>query len=349
MGGSQYQAGRLVSTLVDDPSNEVFFLSRVTNPDYEPRKYTVVNVASNWSVARYRRICDIPRIIGALRDIRPDVIYQRVGGAYTGAAAHYANRAGCRMVWHIASDNDVLPYRECRNRGSDVVSLEKRILEYGIRRSNRIVAQTKTQARFLTANYGRDATAVIPNFHPPAEEIIDKSGEQKVVWIANIKSLKQPELFLQLAKDLSDIENVRFIMIGAPSTDRSWQKTFGDMAARLDNLDYLGRRTQEEVNTVLAGGHLLVNTSLYEGFSNTFVQAWMRRVPVVSLNVNPDRVFDSGLLGVHSGSYEALRDDVRALLEQPRKLEKMGRYACQYANENHSERNIRRLIDELYK
>ena len=338
----------MVSALVDDSSNEVFFLSRLTNPQYQPRKYTVVQVASHWSIARHRRICDIPTIIGALREIRPDVIYQRVGGAYTGAAARYANRAGCRMVWHIASDNDVLPYRECRNRGGDMVWLEKRILEYGIMRSNRIVAQTKTQARLLSDNYGREATAVIPNFHPPTEEIIDKSGEKKVVWIANIKRLKQPELFLKLAEDLSDIESARFIMIGAQSADVSWRRTIGNMTARLDNLDYMGRRTQEEVNAVLADAHLLVNTSLYEGFSNTFVQAWMRRVPVVSLYVNPDRVFDSGLLGVHSGSYEALRDDVRVLLEQPRKLEQMGRYACQYAIENHSERNIERLIEVLF-
>lgn len=348
MGGSQYQAERVVNVLIDDPVNEVTCLSRLIDSHFQPRGYRMVQVNSKWSVPRYRRICDIPGVISALAEINPDVIYQRVGGAYTGAAAYYAKHAACRMIWHIASDTDVLPYRECLNRGANTAWLEKRILEYGLMRASKIIAQTKIQAQLLASNYGREAAAIIPNFHPSPSEIIDKSGELKVVWIANIKPLKQPELFLQLARELSDIEGVRFVMIGEQSTDVSWQKTLDNMAAGLHNFDYLGRRTQDEVNAMLSGAHLLVNTSRYEGFSNTFVQAWMRRVPVISLSVNPDSLLDSGMLGICSGNYEQLRSDVKGLLQQPKKLEQMGRDAALYAMENHSERNITKLIDILF-
>ena len=42
---------------------------------------------------------------------------------------------------------------------------------------------------------------------------------------------------------------------------------------------------------------LLINVSVSEGISNTFIQAWMRGVPVVSLNSNPDHWFDKYEIG----------------------------------------------------
>ena len=65
------------------------------------------------------------------------------------------------------------------------------------------------------------------------------------------------------------------------SWPRSRQRRISSTAARL---------SQAEVNALLEHTDLLVNTSDYEGFSNTFIQAWMRRVPVVSLRVDPDRL-----------------------------------------------------------
>ena len=72
------------------------------------------------------------------------------------------------------------------------------------------------------------------------------------------------------------------------------------------NLQYLGEVSQDEVNRRLREGHILVNTSRYEGFSNTFVQAWMRRVPVVSLTVDPDNILVRENIGFCSGTFKNL-------------------------------------------
>jgi glycosyltransferase involved in cell wall biosynthesis len=286
----------------------------------------------------------------ALREIRPDVIYQRVACGYTGVAAHYARRHGTRLIWHVSSDTDVMPER--LRGGSNAIRryLEKRSLEYGIRHAHDIVVQSESQARLLERNYGRVVAAVIHNFHPEPTEKIDKSGPISVVWVANMKPLKQPEVFVRLAERLRDLKNVRFTMVGAPAgrERRAWFDALMHKVSSMQNLDYLGQKTHGEVNELLARAHVFVNTSLHEGFPNTFVQAWMREVPVVSLQIDPDDVLDREAIGIHARTEDSLAQSVRLLITDPVKRAQYAARARRYAMARHSMRNaqlLARLMD----
>jgi glycosyltransferase involved in cell wall biosynthesis len=119
------------------------------------------------------------------------------------------------------------------------------------------------------------------------------------------------------------------------------------LAPRLEgakNLRYLGEMPIDEVNRILAESHILVNTSDYEGFPNTFVQAWFREVPVVSLHVDPDDILKREGLGFHSGDFETLVRDTRRLIEDTDLRTHMGRRARAYAVENHS---LMRNLDKV--
>ena len=117
---------------------------------------------------------------------------------------------------------------------------------------------------------------------------------------------------------LRDLADVRFVMIGADATgggERPWAQALLERARSLPNLEYLGARSQAQVNQLLARAHVFVNTSRYEGFPNTFIQAWMREVPVVSLHVDPDRLLETQQVGIFCGGEEArLAQAVRNLL-----------------------------------
>ena len=183
----------------------------------------------------------------ALREIRPDVIYQRVACGYTGIAAYYARRHAARFIWHVSSDTDVISQR-LRDEPNPVRRyLEKRSVEYGIRHASQIVVQTETQGRLLRQNYGRTADAVIPNFHPQPRETIDKRDPVSVVWIANLKPLKRPEIFVRMAAALQDLQGVRFVMIGAPpASGRRGQVWFEGLLRTIKatpNIEYLGEKS----------------------------------------------------------------------------------------------------------
>ncbi|MGA2565104.1 MAG: glycosyltransferase, partial [Steroidobacteraceae bacterium] len=181
---------------------------------------------------------------------------------------------------------------------------------------------------------------------PAPCEVIDKSGAARVMWVANLKPWKQPEIFVRLAVAMRDLVNVRFTMIGSAETgrgDRAWGESLMRQVEAAPNLDYLGLRSQGEVNRLLASAHLFVNTSAAEGFPNTFIQSWMRKVPVVSLNVNPDGVFDREGVGVCVGSEEALAQAVRLLITDDRLRAQFADRAQDYAMANHSLRNANAL------
>ncbi|MEW6233118.1 MAG: glycosyltransferase [Chloroflexota bacterium] len=347
MGGSQYQAMCLVDSLVAAGNSLVTFVARRIGHGYSPMGYTLRQVGSRSRWARYSFLPDTMSLWNALKQAEPQAIYQRVGCAYTGIAAAFARRYGCRMYWHVAAEDDVKPFHQQTLLGTSQY-LDKKVLEYGIRTAPFIVAQTEDQNRLLQANYGRWADAIIPNFHPEPTEEISRDLPVQVVWIGNLKPVKQPMVFVQLAKDLAThLPTVRFTMVGAMSSDARWQAAFNREIASQPNLHYLGEVPQEQVNRILARSHLLVNTSISEGFSNTFVQAWLRAVPVVSLNSNPDSILTPGELGRHSRDYQTLKADVQELAEDHTRRQAMGQAAREYARRRHSMQNVQQLVSLL--
>lgn len=200
-----------------------------------------------------------------------------------------------------------------------------------------ICAQTEEQRRKLAASL-RLPSVLVCNAHPVPRRPFIKESPQTVLWIG--KQWKMPEVFLALAQRLSDLD-ASFILIGAFS--RSFRRKH--TGARVS---VVHRLPLDEVNRLMKKASVYVNTSLYEGFSNNFIQAWMRETPVVSLNVDPDGVLEQFGIGFHSRTFENLVTDVRFLLENPDKREEMGERARAYAIEHHDIKKIACEYENLF-
>jgi glycosyltransferase involved in cell wall biosynthesis len=228
------------------------------------------------------------------------------------------------------------------------LKLERLFLDFGIRNATLVLAQTEYQRSRLAETFPDVPVQVLPNFHPAAPDC-GRNGAvvKQVVWIANLKPLKNPGAFVRLARRFAHRSDVRFVIVG-DTTDSDWTKqTLEDIAAT-PNIDYRGALSQSTVNSLLEHTDLLVNTSDHEGFSNTFIQAWMRRVPVVSLRVDPDRLLSRGGLGALAGDEETLYEQVAALLGDPDRCAAIGARARRYALEHHAESNIEMIARLLH-
>lgn len=347
-GGSEYQIECLLDVLIPQQRYEIYYLAAMVSDKSPHDGYRIVRIGHSRRMPRFGYITHTPALYRALTTLQPDVIYQRVGCGYTGIAAHFAQRHGTKLVWHVSSDTDVSPQESLDGRNPVRRFLEKRCVEYGIRRASRIVTQTQHQAQLLERNYRRTPDAIIPNFHPEPREPLDKSGPLTVAWVSSLKPFKRPEAFLELADSMRDRPEVRFVMIGPWQGAARWIESLRPRMQATPNFEYQGARSQDEVNALLARAHVFVNTSLYEGFPNTFIQAWMREVAVVSLHVDPDGLLQSGGFGMFChGSQQELNACVRQLLLDTALRSRLAQRGREHARSMHSLANAHSLVTLL--
>jgi len=345
MGGAEYQVKLLLGEITRATNIQLWYLTRNIDPDFHPEGYEIRKVGTS---RHSRYAMDAPGIFRALSEIQPHVIYCRVGTAYLGIAAHFCRLNSCRLIWHIASLTDVTRLA-CSVKNLIFPIMDKLILDYGIRRSDSIIAQSNEQSHMLSERFGYTDTKLelVRNFHPAPRETLSKDDHPIVLWIGNLKHAKQPEVFVQVAESLAN-SGAEFIMIGANQLPEIEFSRLESKIRQLPNLRYLGELSQSEVNLQLAKSHVLVNTSLVEGFSNTFIQAWMRRVPVVSLNSDPDDLLEVHGLGfIANGCLELLTEQTLKLIKNQDRREAMAHSAEHYVMKEHTLKNAARIIQLL--
>ena len=346
-GGAEYQ-GYLLSQELREQF-EIFYIS-VGN---EKEKCIIDNGIRIYTLKSPALLCFKDaffllksRIFRILNKEKPDLIYQRVAYSVTGIAAKYCQEHGCPLIWHIANKPDVEMKKLSISKRILVDYFEKKYLEFGIKNANCIIGQEDYHNQMLLRNFGKECTVILNKVLPVEKKQIVKTLPLRVLWIANIKPLKQPELFMDLACQFKEDDSVSFIMMGRSATG-NYQAKLEKRMQRLSSLEYKGELPIDEVDDLLRESHVFVNTSLYEGGPpNTFIQAWMREVPTVSLNVDPDDMIKKNKLGFHSGSFEQMVKDVRFLIENKKVRGEMGRNARKYAlREYDIEKNIPKYVE----
>ena len=341
-GGAEYQVSLLIERLLETiPTAEVVYLARNVNQDFHDSRYSVIKLRSFLSIRKLGYFADSVSLYRSLRKVDPDIIYQRIGCAYTGVVAAYAKRHRKTMIWHVSIDNDLANHTDrfpWLTRG-----IERALRDFGIRRATQIVTQSNFQAQLLKKVYGRNAI-VVRNFHPAPMTDVPKTSSPTIVWVANMKPAKRPELFVEVANQLRDIPGIRFVMAGRNGQKEPYSTLLADAVKTLP-LSYVGELPQDAINDLIGSAWVLVNTSSVEGFPNTFIQAWQRRTLVASLSANPDGVLHQfGVAGTGNNTI-LLAEQVRKLILTPTEYSRTTIAAQEYVNVAHGMHNADRLID----
>jgi len=258
------------------------------------------------------------RLLSALIAADADVYYQSPAGAYTGITAWFCRATGRRFIFRVASDSDCE-----KEHGRIQFWRDRKLYNYGLRRADFVISQTEIQAQLLRENHGIESVVLnmmveVPRNSAPVGKDID------VLWLSNLRALKRPELALELARQLP---HVNFMLAGGPMP--GGETYFEDVraaAARLPNVTMHGAVRYADSGNLFDRARIFLNTSSIEGFPNTFLQAWVRGVPVISF-FDPDSLVQRLQLGHIASSIDEMREAIRSFLEHEAERQATGRRA----------------------
>lgn len=275
-------------------------------------------------------------ILRALFSLKTDIYVQRGRGLETGLTAFVARWKKTPFLFMSAHMWDI--DGSMSKAEGFIVS---RTYLYGLKRASMITTQSNEQKALLKQRHQRDSV-VIQSAHQIPETIPeDKSG---VLWIGRCEPWKNPELFLSLAEKIPDH---LFTMVCPKTTFEEKFERLVTWADKLSNVDFLPGVTFDESEKLFEHHQLFVNTSLQEGFPNTFVQALKWGTPVISLNVNPDGFLHTNEMGVCTqGDFEKMVESVQDLLSDAVKWSEYSRNARHYAIQNH---DLTTISETFYK
>jgi glycosyltransferase involved in cell wall biosynthesis len=242
----------------------------------------------------------------ALARANADVYYTSCAGMEVGLAALFCrfNRRG--LIFRLASDSDADPKRLLIR-----YSREKKLYKYGLRRADVVLSQHEGQRENLLNNYTVSSDVADMLVEAPSRDMSLAEKDIDVLWVSNLRSLKRPKLFLELAAQLGC--RSMHMVGGADPSDARLYETVEQTSSTMSNLFFHGHVAYKDVGEIYDRSKIFINTSEVEGFPNSFLQSWRRGIPVVSF-FDPGGLIRREKLGFIVESLNEMRDVVNLLL-----------------------------------
>ena len=289
-----------------------------------------IEVILEWFTSLFLILKIRPKIIfirGAQRRILPLIVYSKL--------------TKYKLVYFGASDVNFIPGKElCGN------TLNKKLYQLSVIISQYIVTQNSFQTNTLWQNYHKRSIQLfnIWGNAPLLNNTQFSNSQFDIIWIGNFRKIKRPEWFIHVSKQMPQYS---FAIAGQPTDDLDFYLTMKQEMEENHNGHFLGGIPFCESNVLIQKAKILVCTSTFEGFPNTFLQAWSYNIPVIS-TVDPNNVITSHYLGIHIHSETELFEAILLLMENDKIYQTIQSNIISYFAINHSpETNYKKLMAYL--
>ena len=212
---------------------------------------------------------------------------------------------------------------------------------YALVRAHHLITQNTQQKELALKEFRRESTVIANPIDLSASKESCRSFEDRehILWIGKADKTKQPEVLVAVAQALPEI---KFYMVLNPSHEVIEQEV---RSSAPSNVTIVAGVARSEVPELMERAFALLNTSRFEGYPNTFLEAYRASAAVVSLNVDPNDVISSEGTGVFaSGDLGQLVDGCKRVATEPESWRSMSKAGKSYVHRVHGQAVI---VDEL--
>ena len=160
-----------------------------------------------------------------------------------------------------------------------------------------------------------------------------KDVEYDYIWIGKFDKIKNVEILFESIIN----KNLKFLIFTnaiRPNFDNF--DIFNNPNVKL--FKHAPKRT---IDNYLSKSRFLINTSLFEGFPNTFLDAFSLGIPVISLNVDPNNIIQQHNLGYFfNGNVENFKNFINEPSKQLVNYNEVSMNCKNYINNHHSEKEF---------
>lgn len=287
-----------------------------------------------------------------IEKLNPDVVYNRVYGQYTSYAMQFAPKHAI-TIWAAAGAHDgqitttLGELWQTKSLKQYILLVPRTIImrrfaRSGALKAKLVLAQSPEQLEILKERGFKPELLRNSIEHTDSVKPQSHEGRPVVLWAGSVKNWKRPEIFYDLARRCQDLD-CEFVMAGEIQEEQCRGPL--DRAQReLERFRYVGFVAPELIGKLYDRAHLFVSTSRAEGFANTFIQAWLRGIPVVSIDVDPDHLLSTGGLGAAAGTVDELEQKLREFIQSPDLRRESGARAREFTLK---EFNLHANVDRL--
>jgi glycosyltransferase involved in cell wall biosynthesis len=212
-----------------------------------------------------------------------------------------AKKTGAKFIQALASDLDVLSgFKKFKYEYKSSVKqlltqgvLTDLVFKYLLEKSDFVMLQHAGQK--FAANSKKNNQVIFPNpIDLSSIPVVMAGSKNYYIYVGALTIQKGSHNLLRLINMLND--SIPIVVVGS-AKDKKSEKVY-EALRKKKNVVLKGQRSHKETLELISNAKALFNTSYYEGFPNTYLEAWACGIPVISLNSNPGNIIDRYGLGV---------------------------------------------------
>lgn len=278
-------------------------------------------------------------------EVNADIYVVPGNHSMSAVAAYYCQESKKKYIFLAGSEYDYYPEYKTNPNGHDMYGESNFLKTYAIEHAALHIVQTQRQADMLEQGYGLDSIVIrnpinLNTLYPRS------TAPEVILWVGKAdERIKRPSLVLELARRLP---NHPFVIILNKAVAEIYVHCLEE-ARSLPNVTLIEHVPFDEVESYFAAARLFVNTSVFEGFPNTFLQAAKYGVPIVSTDVDPNNMLSQHGCGiVCGGNFERFVENVQRLTTDDGLYTEMSAASLNYVRTCHDKDIIIAQVEQVF-